>query len=65
MNTKRVFTFLLGYGCLGKKKKRPPKKYMKDDGFGDMHSQTSLYSRDEEITILPKEQKEGTLKKKV
>lgn len=49
----------------GKKKKRPPKKYMKDDGFGDMHSQTSLYSRDEEITILPKEQKEGTLKKKV
>lgn len=55
----------LGYGCKKKKKggfvfKR--QKYLKD-GFGDLHSQTSLYSLDEEISLCPKRTWRGTLKR--
>lgn len=45
------------------KKKKCKKTKILKDGFGDMHSQTSLYSHDEEISLCLKRTLRENLKK--
>lgn len=50
-----LYFFLFEVIAVGaKKKEKKGQKYIKD-GYGDMHSQTSLYSRNVEISLCPQE----------